>query len=80
MANYIEFAGEEPESLLPDPKDSSAPIDMMLAEDLLTNSVNEDVKNFMAFWQQGVASGDASYPAELPEDEWYREFYAWMGV
>ena len=80
MSNYIEFAGEEPESLLPDPKDNSVKLNMQQAEELLLESVREDVKNFMIFWQQGVASGDASYPAGLPEDEWYQQFYAWMGV
>jgi hypothetical protein len=80
MTNYIEFAGEEPESLLPDPKDSSVKLNMQQAEELLLESVREDVQSFMTVWQQGVASGDANYPAELTADGWYVQFYAWMGV
>jgi hypothetical protein len=80
MTNYIEFAGEEPESLLPDPKDGSVKLNMQQAEELLLESVREDVQTFMAQWQRSIASGDASYPAELSEDEWYQQFYAWMGV
>jgi hypothetical protein len=80
MSNYIEFAGEEPESLLPNPKDGSVPINMQQAEELLLESAKSDVQTFMAQWQRSIASGDANYPAELTADGWYQQFYAWMGV
>ncbi len=92
MVNHIEFAGEEPESLLPDPKDNSVKLNMQQAEELLMDSVKSDVQTFMAHWrsfhqaeQEAIddSQGEVrtnSYPAELTADDWYQEFYVWMGV
>lgn len=84
----IDFAGDEPDTSLPDPFDNRTKLNMQQAEALLLESAKSDVQNFLQHWkacnativEQFPDSRGGFYPAELTSDEWYEQFYAWMGV
>lgn len=49
-------------------------------KELLLDSITSDVNQFIAYWEANHEADPASYPAELSDDEWFTQFYAWLGM